>query len=154
MDLRVPVSSTVHIPKVINVSEEHHISQSARPARNLPDSDKWLAAENDEMESVWHNNVIAHTSAYLSEGFNAITTMFIYALKWTLVNTIETYMARGIVRRFMEIPDVRFNPDAMHAPVASGLSLLDMISLVMRHILFQAVGCQTAFLNSLLERDV
>lgn len=64
------------------------------------------------MKSIQHTNVIAHTSAYLTEGANTITTMFIYVLKWTHLNTIERYKARWMVRGFMEIPDVHFSRDS------------------------------------------
>eukprot|EP00241_Pyramimonas_parkeae_P008205 CAMPEP_0114270248 /NCGR_PEP_ID=MMETSP0058-20121206/27125_1 /TAXON_ID=36894 /ORGANISM="Pyramimonas parkeae, CCMP726" /LENGTH=170 /DNA_ID=CAMNT_0001388949 /DNA_START=1089 /DNA_END=1599 /DNA_ORIENTATION=+ len=49
------MSPTVTVPKALNVSGEHVIPQTARQARNLKDSAKWLAAEEEEMESINHN---------------------------------------------------------------------------------------------------
>mmetsp|Transcript_23987 Transcript_23987/g.45571 ORF Transcript_23987/g.45571 Transcript_23987/m.45571 type:complete len:295 (-) Transcript_23987:992-1876(-) len=129
-DPAAPMSQTVHMPKVLNVSGEHVIPQSVRQARSLKDADKWLAAEEEEMESIKHTKVITHTSVYLPEGIIAIITIFIYALKLILLSTIERYKARWVVRGFMEIPDVHFNPHATHTHVALDSSLLIMISLV------------------------
>jgi len=149
------MSPTVHMPKALSVTREHVIPLSSRRARNLKDSAKWLAAEDEEMASIEHNKVIDCTSTYVPEGIVAITTMFIYALKWTLLNTIERYKARWVVRGFLEILDVHFNHDTTHAPVASDSSLLIMMSFIVRRDLhFKQLDVKTAFLNSPLEHDI
>lgn len=53
------------------------------------DSAQWLAAEDDGMESVVEITVIGRTAYYHPSSIIAIATMCVYALKWTLVNTIE-----------------------------------------------------------------
>lgn len=67
---------------VMYVSKDHIIPQSVHQARNLPDSHQWLAAEEDEIEYIPHNEMIAHTSTHLHDGVSAIAAMFIHALKW------------------------------------------------------------------------
>lgn len=61
------MSSTVYIPQVLNVSGDHSIPQNARRARDLPDSDKWLVAEDDDMVSVEHNKLVVNASIYVHE---------------------------------------------------------------------------------------
>lgn len=91
----------------------------------------------------------------MPDGVIAITKMFINVLKWTLMNTIERYKARGVVYEFVEISDVHFNPDAAHAHVASDSSLLVMISLVVKHDpYFKQLDVKTAFLSSPLTQEV
>lgn len=132
---RVHMSSFVQSPTILDVFDDNIIPQNARHVRSLPDSDKWLVAEDGEMESIRHNKMIAPTVRFLPDGIITITTMFIYALKRTLINTIERYKARWVVRGSMEIPDVHFDPDAAHTPVTSNSSILVMISLVVKHYL-------------------
>lgn len=99
------------------------------------------------MQSIRHNKVIAHASAYLHEGAIAITTVSVHALKWTMVNTIEMHKARWVVREFMEILGVHFNPSTTHVPATLESSLL--VSIVLRHNLyFKQSDVKTTFLNS------
>lgn len=69
----------------------------------------------------------------LPPGIFAISTMFEYALKWTLANTIERCKARWVVRGSLEIIDVQYGPLATHAPVASDSSLMVLLSLDVRY---------------------
>lgn len=94
-------------------------------------------------------------SAYLPDGVVAINSMFMYAWKWTLMNTPEGYMAGWAVLGVMSIPDVYFNPNATHAPVAYDSPLFDVLSLVVKHNLhFKYLDVRTAFLKFFLEHDV
>lgn len=79
--------------------------QNVRKACTLPDSDKWLVVEDEEMESIRYNTTIAQTVSFLHDGIIGITTMFIYALRWTLMDTIERHKTRGVVRSLLHIPD-------------------------------------------------
>lgn len=84
----------VQIPTVINVYGGNVVPQNVHYARSLLDSDKWLVAENEEMESIRHSKVIAHNASSLSDGVIAITAMCIYAFKWTLLSIVERCTAR------------------------------------------------------------
>lgn len=69
------------------------------------------------------------------------------------MNTLEPCNANWVVRGFLEIPDVHFNPD--HAPAASGSSLLVLISLMATHNRhFKQLDVKTAFLKSPLAHEV
>lgn len=52
------------------------------------------------------------------------------------MNTVACFAAHWVVRGFLEILDVYFNPDVTHALVASDSSLSIMISLVVKHDLY------------------
>lgn len=71
MDLAAPMLPTVHMLNFLNVSVEHIIPQSARQACNLPDSDKWLAAEDDRMESIRWNKVPTHLLTFRRESLQS-----------------------------------------------------------------------------------
>lgn len=74
------------------------------------------------------------SSPLVPRGFIAITTTFVYALKWTLKTTIERYKSRWIVRGLLKFPDAHHDPMVTHARVASDPSLLVMLSLTMRYV--------------------
>lgn len=97
-DHGIPVNFSVQMPAILSVSGYNIIPQNASLARSLPNSNKWLSAEDDGIESIRYNRVIAQTASLLPDGVIAITTMFIYTLKWTLMNTIERHKARRVVR--------------------------------------------------------
>lgn len=117
---------------ILNVSGDHIIPQNPPQARNLPDSDRWPAVEEEEMASIQHNKVVTRTFSYRSDGVIAIAIMFTYALKWNLMSTIEQYKARWVVLGVVEIPDVYSNPDVTRDHVDSDSSLLVMTLLVVR----------------------
>lgn len=62
-----------------------------------------------------------------------ISIMFVNAPSWTLVNTIDIYNTRGVVRGFLDIPDVHCDPLDTHAPVASDCSSTVLLHLTVRY---------------------
>lgn len=82
------------------------------------------------MESIVDNNGIAQTTRFLPDVIIAITTLFFFALKWTLMITFERYNATWVVQSVMEFPDVHFNPNTTHVSLASDSSLVLIIYMV------------------------
>lgn len=83
------MTSTVYMSITLNTSRDRVIPHNVREAHSLLDLDKRLGADDEEMVSIHQNKVIAHTSSYLPNGVIAITTVLIYVMKRTLMNTIE-----------------------------------------------------------------
>lgn len=79
------------------------------------------------MGSVIQKQVIRRTASCLPPGVVAIPTMFVYALTWTLANTVKRFEARWVVRGFLEIPGVHYDPLATYAPVALDSSLMVLL---------------------------
>lgn len=93
-----PIPSTIRGVTVLNASGGYVISQNSQQARSLSIADKWVAAEHDKMQSITDKCDWLDSPLFQLRAVVVITTMFVYALKWTLVNTTE---ARWVVRGFL-----------------------------------------------------
>lgn len=99
--------------------------------------------------------MIGCTTAYLPSGVFAISTIFGYALKRNLDNTIERYKAQWVGQGFLEPPDVHYDPTATHAHVASDASLIVLLVMVVHHDLqLKQMDVKTIFLISPLTHEV
>lgn len=104
-----PMIATLTVPKTVISSSGNIVPQNSMQARSLPDSAKWLAAENEAMDSVIGilvigKMVIGRTDSYLTPGVDAIPAMFVYEPKCTLAKTVERYKARRVVRGSLKNP--------------------------------------------------
>lgn len=149
LDLDRSVNPDVEMHNVLNAADGHGFPQTSKLARNLLDAQNWLADEADVIQSIKDNMVINHTTLHLPTTVVAITTMFIRAIEWNSTNIIVRCMARWMARGFVEVPDMHFNQDAMHAPVVSDNSLYVTMSTVVTHELyFKWLEAKTTFLTS------
>lgn len=56
-----PVLATLSDTKILDIVEGHVVLQISSQARSLPDADKWVVAEHEEMSSIERNKVIGWT---------------------------------------------------------------------------------------------
>mmetsp|Transcript_23987 Transcript_23987/g.45573 ORF Transcript_23987/g.45573 Transcript_23987/m.45573 type:complete len:205 (-) Transcript_23987:2432-3046(-) len=62
VDLDTPMTPTVQMPKVLNATSGQVVPQNSKQVRNVPEAEHWLAAEEEELQSIHTNKVISHTT--------------------------------------------------------------------------------------------
>lgn len=135
-----PMIATHTVPETVNFVADHVMPQSARQARSLRDSSRWIVAEDEGMDSLIQERLIVCTAAYLP--LCVVATMFVHTFKWTLGDTVERYKAWWVVRGLLEILNVHYDPMATHAHVALNASLMVLLSFDVSCLTFKVNVCE------------
>jgi hypothetical protein len=132
-----------------------------RHATMVPQVSNWMKCSDAEIASLHENKVFKQFAKVLPAGVKAVDAGFIYDLKTTADGLIdvskasEGYKGRFVVRGYMQVPGIHYDPESLYSPTASDVSLMVLFSLVVKlDLKFKHVDVKTAFLNSPLEEEI
>lgn len=72
-----PILSTTNAAKILIGVGAHVVLQNPRQAGLMPDTNKWVVAKREEIQSRAGKNDIRWTSPFVREGVAAIATIFV-----------------------------------------------------------------------------
>jgi hypothetical protein len=142
----IQVFSTDVQPQALSINDE---PTSFHEAVRRPNAEKWIAAMNEEIDSVIRNKT--WTLCNLPPGKNCISSKWVFKVKLDGNNNIERYKCQIVARGFSQVAGLDF--DETFAPVVrieSVCCLLAYVAFSGLHLLY--IDCKTAFLNG--ESDV
>jgi Reverse transcriptase (RNA-dependent DNA polymerase) len=141
----IQVFTTNVQPQALSIDEPTSFHEAVRH----PDADKWIAAMNEEIDSIIQNKT--WTLCKLPPDKNCISSKWVFKVKLNGNNNIERYKCRIVARGFSQVACLDF--DKTFAPVVrieSVRCLLAYAAFSGLHLLH--IDCKTAFLNG--ESDV
>ena len=120
-------------------------------AVNSIDSDKWLEAMKDEIESINKNNVWELTD--LPKDRKAIGCKWVLRRKFKVDGSLERYKARLVAKGYNQQPGVDFVDT--YSLVVRFTSVRIIMSIVARmNLELHQLDVKTAFLNGELKEDI
>jgi hypothetical protein len=120
-------------------------------AMNRPDSDKWLKAAQEEMDSI--HQAGTWTLVPLPSDRTAIGCKWDFKVKLKADNSIDRYKARLVAKGFSQIEGIDYVDT--FSPVAKFCSIRALLALAAHHDLeIQQMDVKSAFLNGDLNEDI
>ena len=126
------------------------IPSTHKQALKSAQSEKWLQAEDTEIHSLQKKKVLHPCT--LPEGKSAISTRWIYRVKYFQDGSINLFKARLVARGYEQILGIDF--DETFSPVVRLTSLRIIFALSIHHnLVIHTMDVETAFLNAPLEEE-
>jgi hypothetical protein len=116
-----------------------------------PDAHRWLAALEDEFESLVSNNTWVLVPR--DDNMRVIPCRWVFSHKLGTQNEIERFKCRLVAKGFMQRPGFEFSD--VYAPVSSRTTLRYFLATVVsKGLILRQLDVKTAFLNGYLEDDL
>ena len=145
------VRTDIHRPKQLGFHVSSQVPSSYEQAMLSPDRDKWVKAQQDEMESLMQNNTWSYAPLPLHK--TAIDCKWVYAHKLDEHGNIIRHKARLVAKGFLQKDGIDFHET--FAPVMKYKSLRIILALVVqRDYELKQMDVITAFLNADIEEEV
>lgn len=124
---------------------------SYQEAINCPESEKWLEAMREELESIEKNETWFLTD--LPAGRKAVGCKWVFKLKFDETGRVSKYKARLVAQGFSQKYGIDF--DEVFAPVANSVTFRMLLSISgIRNYFVKHFDVKTAFLNGTLNEDI
>ena len=125
--------------------------KNTKEARSSPDAKHWLAAEDEELQSMWDNGVLI--PAKLPVGKRAIKTRMIYKVKYDQLGKPIRYKARLVALGFFQREGEDYTE--VFAPVGRQSTLRMVLAWAADNgLVVHQMDVKTAFLQADLEEDI
>jgi len=140
------------LTRVVDSNKERPCPISMEEALYGPDSDKWLAAAEQEManhsiQNTWNTPCTPPPKAHVLPG------RWVLAYKYGLMGEIIRYKARWVVKGFRQIEGVDFNETFSSTLKASSWRLL--LTIIAKHrLVVESSDVVAAFLESLVHEEI
>ena len=125
--------------------------KSFKSAMNSNNAENWQIAVNDELESIYKNNVWQIVNK--PENCNVISTRWVFVKKMDKDGKLQKYKARLVARGFEQVYGVDYHET--FAPVVRFTSIRLIMSIAINlNMYIHQMDVKTAFLNGKLNEDV
>ena len=132
------------------VADDLEAPKTFQEATQCKNSDKWVKAMEDEMNSLKENETFVHTT--LPHGTNLIGGKWVYALKMGL-NGEKRYKARYVAKGYSQVPDIDYKET--FCPTARITSIRMLLQIAMQQNLkVHQMDVKTAFLNGPIDCEL
>ena len=132
------------------MTDDFDTPKTFEQAMRCENSEKWVKAMEDEMNSLKENETFVHTKLPL--GTNLIGGKWVYALKRGL-NGEERYKARYVAKGYSQIPDIDYKDT--FCPTARITSIRMLLQIAMQQNLkIHQMDVKTAFLNGPIDCEL
>ena len=126
------------------------VPQSYSEAIKSPDSEKWLEAMKDEMNSLEENETFSLTS--LPKGRDAVGGRWVYAKKLGADQKVQ-YKARYVAKGYAQVPELDYGET--FSPTAKMTSIRTLIQLAVEHdLIVHQMDVKTAYLNAPIDCEI
>lgn len=138
--------------KVASVSTTGQIEpKTYKQAIKSPDSEKWVSAMEDELNSIEDNKIWSVVD--LPPGRTAIGSKWVYKIKTDSEGNVARYKARLVAQGFTQKYGVDY--DEVFAPVTRSATFRTLLSIAGNHnLIVKQYDVKTAFLNGSLKEEI